>query len=160
MKPGHPFFTEEFDELRARQRRDLRYVPEWLVARLHRPLTDLQDQERDGLLELELRALANVQRSRIDDWLQSMKVRTVGEIVAPFFSRHSRHRSVFDRSDPIGRVEQSYFDTARSQGFNEIPEDDEKREALELFILFLTWADDLADDNYADPRLLTGPDIL
>src|SRR6266545_7496611 len=58
MRPGHPWETNELDELRARQRQQLRAVPRRLLADLNVVSPVIRHDEDRGLVEMEFRRRA------------------------------------------------------------------------------------------------------
>jgi hypothetical protein len=58
VRPGHPWQTKELDELRARQRQQLRAVPGRLLADLKVVSPVVRHDEDRGLVEMEFRRLA------------------------------------------------------------------------------------------------------
>jgi hypothetical protein len=63
MRPGHPWETNELDELRARQRQQLRAVPRRLLADLNVVSPVIRHDEDRGLVEMEF-------RRRARDWAE------------------------------------------------------------------------------------------
>jgi hypothetical protein len=147
MKDGHPYWTEDFDERRAEQRRRLRSVPaEFLwrsVGKIH-----LVDDDR-ALAEVEMRRLADEEMGSLlpffTHWEGREGLRVLKEALAeaepltppphgPFFEIRQKVET-----DPRLRDQTSMTN--------------EKVNSLIRFVAFLTWADDLADDGYTDGRV-------
>src|SRR6266849_5881285 len=87
---GHPFRTEDLDDLRSRQRRDLRMVEPWIVARvgelaLKNPVVSAV--EDGALVEEALRDLAAELYPAIAELLTSMHARQQAERLSNFLDR-------------------------------------------------------------------------
>lgn len=166
MKAGDPFETKDLDELRARQRRSLRMVPDWLFN-IYAPSDGPSAVPPDviALLESELRSEAeNARKELDDDLLTRMEEHTRKEMLVDFMSRHDtavRLESAF-RAMPSRifgvRVTELRAEFSRV-AIHEGPEP-EAAASLARYVRLLAWADDLADDGYRDPRLPEWPNAL
>lgn len=154
MRPGDPFATKEIDKQRARQRRALRLIEEWIVEQVAAgSALDLSGHSEPGLLETELRALADKELEAIDaDLLGRMARAETADVVLPLLSDYdgltwSRHPNEF-------RPElQPLRDTYYQQTKNRVGELPERSDELIRAVVLLIWADALADDGYVDPRV-------
>jgi hypothetical protein len=75
MQPGHPFDTPDLDDARARQRRWLRAVPDWIITHAELPRLDVPVADRnmvEGLLRAEIDASS---RDSVE-WLEHEKSAT------------------------------------------------------------------------------------
>ena len=153
MEAGHPFRTDELDELRSAQRRVLRWMPDWLIDR-HAPhgrlFTSMPDADRTPL-EYELRGRA---ADLIDNHAD-----VFGRCVA--YGRASiTVDSLTHGARPMGEEDQVRVEWTLTQAtaerdassFGEAQAAELK--ALSRFIFLAVIADELAGD-YHDPRLRT-----
>jgi hypothetical protein len=150
MKPGHPYLTEELDNLRSAQRKLLAGIPDrWLTAAF--PVfqgattpqalpTDL-DRHR---LESDFRALLQDRYADIIGWLNQRK--------PPF--RHNDVQSFLDsRAGHFSGVAEQLYNEAMEQRQSQPECPTEFQKPINHVIQLLIWADELADDGYYDPRI-------
>lgn len=162
MKPGDPFETEALDELRSKQRRDLRLVPDWFLE-LYGPspsqTIDAIDIAPPGLVEHELRGLAEEARAELGDLPARMEQDTLATVRWTAVRDWGAEVTVTGRRIVRGYVfgqksTELHQDVLRAT-LNEEPEP-HLAAALTRYVHLLVWADELASDGYMDPRLASG----
>ncbi len=152
MDPGHPFHTEELDELRSTQRRLLRWMPDWLLDR-HAPhgqlFTSLPDADRTPL-EFDLRGRAAELMDEHSDLF--------GRCIA--YGRAANVVETLTAASAMGADDQArliwLLDQATSERDGAVFGESQPQETKVLgrFIFLATIADELAGD-YHDPRIRT-----
>lgn len=155
MERGHPFYTEKLDERRAEQRRLLRRIDTGTVRRIGYAYDASGPANGNTpLVEAELRDLADDQRGFVgDDLLTAMRVAELAEPMANLLAADPGLRA----SGPIQpdvRLTRKPYEKARHTSPLDGLADDSRFAALLRMVLFLVWADDLADDDYRDPRVV------
>lgn len=160
MKPGDPFETKAMDELRSRQRRALCLVPEWLFE-IYAPSeaiehADLAGIACPGLIEHELRSLADEVAADLGDLPARMEAHTRTEIRSESTRRWGADVTLTFglRVAPVrafGRKITELQDEASRARIYEEP-DREVGGAMTRYVHLLVWADQLASDDYVDPR--------
>ncbi len=151
MRATDPFLSEEFEELRATQRRCLREIPS---AFLMVPVPQLVEAIEEGdrsFVESELRRLADVELAGLHDLLASVARIEVSLLVEKVL------RAVPLRPPPDSFV--GLRQTAGREAMTAIPVqiDPEVQHGLVRLVALLTWADDLAEDGYTDVRIQRPP---
>lgn len=157
MKPGHPFETEQLDELRAEQRRTLRFIPRAVLAEAAPrvgPDLDSTPAEDRPLVEALLRAeakelLGSREIARlVESWRQPAQVEALHE----FYQRNQA------RAEQLAVGPQAAFfdqaELARNAHRDAAPAavvPVELAPRVRRLLLTLVWADHLA--GYRDPRL-------
>lgn len=147
MKTGHPVFTEEFDQLRSRQRRLLASLPDewiWLGRRILKT-QQVGEDDPAGLFELVLRQQADKEFAKLPEEVPGR--------VEDVFVQNTIERFVSDRLEVIDLYES--FKEEINLGRAAAPKlDKDKGEELIVIrlICFLAWADELAG-GYKDSRL-------
>lgn len=145
MIDGHPWLTKDLDEDRAKQRRWLRDVPDWLIRNVagdFDPATGVADVDRP-MVEAYFRHVANQ-----DDGLQAALApagRAAAEVVSTVLRRAD--------SDPFDEMSHVAHEVARDCAVLEKTAEDLGRSRIERWLYLMVWADRLAGD-YTDPRLL------
>lgn len=149
---GHPWEDAELFALRRQQRRTLRALPSWFVegqAMGLPPLADVADADQ-AFVEVMLRERA-----------QTLRAELASELVR--YDENERRLALErlyrpvngERRDEYEAVGHALLETLPGEpaGVGRIP-DTLLQSFLELLML-LVWADRLAGDGYADPRLST-----
>lgn len=156
MKPGHPFETKARDELRAQQRLALRLVPDWLVE-LYAPTRPVGRPSGDtGLLENELRALADDVEAELNDLPQRWEERVRQEVLFKFLQDNGTEIVLSQRGRITAYVFNHIIESMRRPVHDAEMVGEPAAEVaapLMRYLHLLVWADDLADDGYRDPRL-------
>lgn len=159
MRPGDPFETEALDELRAKQRRGLRLVPDWFLE-LYGPspsqTIDAIDIAPPGLVEQELRGLAEEARAELGDLAAQMEKHTAAEVRRAAVQSWGADVTVSGASIVPGlvfsqKITELHHETSQAR-IGEQP-DVKVAAALTRYVHLLVWADELASDGYRDPRL-------
>lgn len=141
MKDGHPFETSDLDNIRARQRRELRLVDDWVFDRAikaYQPV-EVEEQAR-ALVEVELRALIDELRMPLASFLDDLAEATRTSTLAAFVVGRSE--------DDLSLVLQ---ERRRKATQGSIP--DPLVTQVLRYVRFLIVADELGRDGYKDPRL-------
>ncbi len=149
MKLGDPFETEALDATRARQRRELRLLPAWVVERVARGMrsADVNDPFERGPLEELLRALAEPEREAARTTLDGLKQAAWSVRAANFIARRNAIEAQWDTL-----TERLAGDVAGTKS-DDGPIPVEHVGNIYRYIRLLVLADELADDGYRDPRL-------
>jgi hypothetical protein len=144
VAPGHPYRTDALVATRARQRRVLRCLPDWIVDNIHlsAPAPRPGDPD-DALVERELRRLADVELHELEGWLGTWQRHTETELVQRWFERAEIGAAL----DDVASAVRETHDAARAVDYPPglFP-------VILRVVALLAWADELAAD-YADPRL-------
>lgn len=157
MRPADPFETEALDELRAKQRRDLRLVPDWLFD-IYAPseTINVAGVTSPGLVEQELRSLAEETVPDLGDMLARMEQHTRTEVRSEATRRWGTDVTLTFglRVAPVRAFRQKITelqdDASRARIYEE--PDREVGGATTRYVHLLVWADQLAGDDYVDPR--------
>jgi hypothetical protein len=142
MSNGHPWFTDELFELRAAQRRTMRFIPDDLVHDAQRWITSLPESiagEDRGLLEATLRDMATGS-------MMAMAA-VLADVTA--WGRRTAETSALAAVGPW--VLDLYDDTTRESPAPEFADLVEHDHICQI-VAILALADQLAGD-YVDPRL-------
>lgn len=158
MNSADPFHTEELDERRARQRRQLRMVPIWLLedAAKH-PFPDVGVQPGDeALLESLLRDLVDEAADAIGaEFLGRMetaaKAGLLAEVLTVVWNESVRKPTHYPQVETLMN---RYSKQASESRVSQLP-DDVAGADLHRLMVFSLWADELAGDGYRDLRLST-----
>jgi hypothetical protein len=156
MKDGHPYETEEMDELRAQQRRLLRSLPDEVV----KPLSELDASKYMGRGPLELRVRELAESVAEDPALIDLlsKVQRFQETADLFNTLANGLAGQTDgaRLTSVITGVQTEYSAVQAEVGNMHPQDIVSRTFSGLAAL-LCWADALAD-GYRDPRLVSSPE--
>ena len=169
MTPPNPFLTEELRVSRNRQRRILRKIPTRIVGPLDVwvSLTPRGLAAPDSLaIETELRRLAETTITEVVPVLASFELADLGEPIIGFFEAAALRRAgdlglgaphVAALGDSLVRqfVEEADMMRVRRQSALAIQLDDERAAALQRLVVLLVVADELGDDGYRDPRIVS-----
>lgn len=157
MKDGHPWETEALDELRARQRRQLRDIRDDRVTSLERLDASAVVAELDApMVELFFRRWAErvadgeTVSTLLRSWSGSAARATAGAALIELEAQGDEKfpgapRLIFKGS---GTSLVDAADTARDEDL-----DDSVLQALHEWLYLVAWAEQLSDDGYQDPRL-------
>ncbi len=158
MRSGDPFETKALDELRSKQRRLLRMVPDWLFE-IYAPSEKIVGSSVSAPLEEELRSEADAAWEKLDvDFTKRMKEARCTEILADFLSQQDKSGVQIGsagRTFPSNIFERRVAEL-RAQSTRAAIHDEPERDLavpLARYVRLLIWADDLASDGYRDPRL-------
>lgn len=153
MKPGHPYLTEELDDLRSAQRRLLARMPNRWINTAFPPFKkdydpgavydNLVDRHR---LESDFRTLVQSQFADAVEWLTERQTPFRPEDVQHFLD--SRLQNFDGNANDL-------YEAAMQQRQAEAGDDQPValQPKIHRVIGLLIWADELADDGYCDPRL-------
>ena len=151
MEAGHPFHTDELDELRSAQRRVLRWMPDWLLDR-HAPhgqlFTSLPDADRTPL-EFELRGRAADLIDQHSDSFGRCVAYGRATIVVDAMTHGAKAMGAEDQARVAWVLEQATAERDASS-FGETQPAESK--AFSRFLFLAIVADELAGD-YHDPRI-------
>jgi hypothetical protein len=148
---GDPFRTPEFDELRALQRRQLRYVPVSLLERYQ--LDALPGAgEPDGFDEDVVRDLADQEARNLVELFENFEIHARVERQAAFLYERSGSEAGIDDFQAT-LVDLATLLAATQTSLFTASIDDDRAARLERFVKLVIWADELADDGYVDDRL-------
>jgi hypothetical protein len=149
MDTGHPYLTEELDQLRSEQRRDLRVIPKNLLPRISPPLEPVSLHDRP-ILELALRRFAQQELPAIQTYLDAAARHLEASLVVDAVNRWPQW------SDPTRGLAEMRDRFLEQRAVSE-EEVDQAGAAvmhpLRSVAFMLVWAEALADDDYEDPRL-------
>jgi hypothetical protein len=150
VKPGDPIDTKALDEQRARQRFELRSVPDWVMRRLAPKARDRPAKGDPGITELELRRLADDVTTKLGDVPARFEAHTRLDAVVTYLG----DRRV-DAHDTNVRAFEGLVDDLYEQRRNVIMGDirDIDTALLVQYIHLRAYADELARDGYRDPRI-------
>jgi hypothetical protein len=149
VQPGHPFDTAYLDELRARQRRWLRAVPDWLVTRDELPKLMIPVPDR-AMIEVVLRRQIDARRELFEDWLEEEANSTAASVMLVALGTIPP----VGPSSPFGQHLDEVFaaaDEATTRRTRRI-DDPDLESALYRMVLLAGWADLLAG-GWQDGRL-------
>jgi len=154
MQRGHPFWTRALDEKRAEQRRKLRAIPAGLFKPsdyLPGPTVTINGVADNSFVETQVRRQADAELNSLEPLLSEWEIETAEDALAWFLRNNVENAP---------RNVQRHADALLAEVANRLPIAREPRELdakyaapLARAILLLTWADDLADDGYLDPRI-------
>lgn len=162
MLAGHPFYTENFDAVRAEQRRVLRLVPDWIMRR-HAPESaeamSVHENDRPFVEHL-LRARASELLAVVTPLLERLTIGVSAERLARFWSHdlrvfNSELATDYDKRRHIEAIVETERDAAAGASVGQQVGDlrgEELAPALYQVITVLAVADLVADDGYRDPR--------
>lgn len=140
-----PFESEDLRQLRAEQRRALRFLPMWLITRAFEgeaPPVEVPAGDR-VLLELDLRALVRREVSEVSDALVAFQTGVRARLFAEFMAR----------LHPLASFGDELLEAARqTPDPSRIPAGADGQRLMRLARLMVL-ADELAPDDYTDPRL-------
>jgi hypothetical protein len=155
----NPFRTEALVERRAEQRRQLRLIDPWIVTGVaeHAPFPSVEIDPLDRpLLEGQLRELADTEAAGVsDDLVRRMGDYEVADLLEKFLRATWKpgHRMPPQPMRPdVSAIVTSYEEQKVRSVTGEYPPPPEGRHLARL-VAFSLWADELADDDYRDPRL-------
>lgn len=158
VKPGDPFETEALDELRAKQRRDLRLVPDWLFE-LYGPspsqTIDAIGIAPPGLVEHEVRRLAEDAQAELKGLPAQMAKDTLAAVRWAAVQSWGAGVTVSGAGIVPGYVfSQKITELHHEMSQARIGDQPnvEIAAALTRYVHLLVWADQLAGDGYMDPR--------
>jgi hypothetical protein len=161
MRPGDPFETEAFDVLRSAQRLALRLVPDWELSRFGPSAQSSHAWAPDGLLEQELRRAAEDCLRELADLLPQLETHTRAVTLSEFINQAGAEVTV---SFGTAVVPQRVFSGMQATLLQRISRDDWDLESnrqlaasLTRCLHLLAWADEVAADDYRDPRLRPDP---
>lgn len=151
---GHPWLTEELDDLRRSQRVWLRSQPSWRVERVHVPRVSPDDpSDDDGLLETMLRWKAAEKIESLPETFGDLGGAIAGQAYE-WTRAVSDTRQPFE--DPLRSIVNELLRASEELNNRDSTITDEQwRPTLDVVAL-LGWADDFAEDGYTDPRLAEG----
>jgi hypothetical protein len=159
MREAHPFLTEELGELRLKQRRLLRSIPDWVLDADHLGPAEWKPEsvpEGDrALVEMLVRDMiaADPGWSGIEpllkEWARDTSSSRLAHFVLHEASESPGHNLVSSR-EVLVKVTNDRAQEATTATTKTIPT--ELVPAVGSLILMLVWADVLAGD-YTDPRL-------
>jgi hypothetical protein len=146
MRPGHPWETNELDELRARQRQQLRAVPRRLLADLNVVNPVIRHDEDRGLVEMEFRRRARhwAEKDPAKKTLERLEALLPAVVLAAMVSATQIDEEVL--GPDLGVLAKEKTD---DEG---IVTDAGAQAALRAFGAWAAMADQVAGD-YSDPRL-------
>ena len=146
MRPGHPWETNELDELRARQRQQLRAVPRRLLADLNAVSPVIRHDEDRGLVEMEFRRRARhwAEKDPAKKALERLEALLPAVVLAAMVSATQIDEEVL--GPDLGVLAKEKTD---DEG---IVTDAGDQAALRAFGAWAAMADQVAGD-YSDPRL-------
>lgn len=163
MSEGHPFLTEDLDQLRRMQRRVLRSIPDWLISR-HAP--DVSPAEHvssadHALVEELLRTRAGALMASAESLLSGMKEECAKARFKRFWESeadpyNTRWARDFDSSQEIKRVIAAEAEDAPRGLEIHTLKDEPAAPDLYRLVVVLLFADFLAGDGYTDPRVRAG----
>ncbi|HEX2063812.1 MAG TPA: hypothetical protein VHE80_05265 [Acidimicrobiales bacterium] len=153
MKPGDPFDTEATDELRTRQRRILREIPEWVVSRATDGRVPLDLTGQVGFFDTAIAEA--VVREVVDEQLRE-STELGAFVVALREHGKAEHASAvvsrrFEVERHLFQVTRQLLDRKNEAVVREIP--GELIGPVFSVVSLLVLADELASDDYRDPRL-------
>ncbi len=153
MKPGDPFDTEATDELRSRQRRILREMPEWVFSRATDGRVPLDLAGQVGFFDT---ALAEVGVREIVEEQLRESTELGAFVVALREHGKAEHASAvvsgrFGVETYLFEVSRQLLDRKNEAVVREIP--GELIKPVFSLVSLLVLADELASDGYRDPRL-------
>ncbi len=155
MKPGFAFLTKDLDRKRAEQREQLRKCHDWWLRDLAISEFLPPDNEVDrAYLEVELRRLADEERTELSPLLEEMEVAESAFLVGKFLQKNEVSTKGMSRQagDPFGDRASELTTIYRTKSIGQLEEGDDRGNSLLRWIVLLLWADELADDGYRDPR--------
>jgi hypothetical protein len=160
MRPGDPFETGAFDELRSAQRLALRLVPDWELRRFG-PSASSHARAPDGLLEQELRTAAEGCRGALADLFRQLETHTRTAALSTFINESGAEVILrFGAAVVPLRVFSDMQATLHRQ-ISRVDWDVESNRQLAASLMrylhLLAWADEVASDDYRDPRLRSEP---
>lgn len=144
MKAGHPYETEELDDLRAAQRRVLRSIPTWITERFELEVDEHRVADADRpQAELMLRRyvadqLSNSDQSLLDRWQAHTEAELLDQAARAFAAAWEMPLA----EDARGRL--------REHRIGEVAKEEGK--LIRQLIPVLVLADMLSVDDYMDPR--------
>jgi hypothetical protein len=146
MRPGHPWATNELDELRARQRQQLRAVPRRLLADLNVVSPVIRHDEDRGLVEMEFRRRARhwAEKDPAKKTLERLEALLPAVVLSAMVSATQIDEDVL--GPDLGVLAKEKTD---DEG---IVTDADAQAALRAFGAWAAMADQVAGD-YSDPRL-------
>jgi hypothetical protein len=161
MQDGHPFDTVDRDEIRARQRRQLRLIEYWMLLDALEGVTwapSVVDEDRD-LVELELRRVADKYSSIVSEKDPELYTRMAcgveGRALSDLLlSAREASMRIPPQSEPLDEDFRE-AEMARQQSVRTI--EPEVGGPLRELIVALVWADAVAGD-YRDPRVRADAD--
>jgi hypothetical protein len=146
MRPGHPWETKELDELRARQRQQLRAVPRRLLADLNVVSPVMRHDEDRGLVEMEFRRRAQqwAEKDPAKKTLERLEALLPAVVLSAMVSATQIDEEVLGPDLDVLAKEKT-----DDEG---IVTDADAQAALRAFAAWAAMADQVAG-NYSDPRL-------
>lgn len=157
MQPGDPFETEAFDGLRSAQRLALRLVPDWELSRFG-PSTSSHVRAPDGLLEHELRRAADdCRRGELADLFRQLETHTRTATISKFINESGAEVTLRLGGAVVPLRVFSDMQATLHQQISRVDWDVESNRQLAASLMrylhLLAWADEVASDDYRDPRL-------
>jgi hypothetical protein len=146
MRPGHPWETEELDELRARQRQQLRAVPGRLLADLNVVNPVMHHDEDRGLVEMAFRRRARhwAEKDPAKTTLERLEALLPAVVLSAMVrAAHIDEAVLGPDLDALGKEKTDDEGVVRDAG---------AQTALRAFAAWAAMADQVAGD-YSDPRL-------
>lgn len=158
MRDGHPYLTERLDEQRAEQRRILGSIPDWVLdpnrygPNHWEPSAQMAASDR-ARNEILVRSLAEetLATEGLTECLKVWEQETAADRLYLFLDRETSERPGHNLEAARRQLIDLISGRATTSPPAKIPM--EITQQLAALILLLTWADALADDGYADPRL-------
>ena len=151
---GHPWATDELDQLRADQRRRLRNLPDSLLGELseYDPARVVANADDRLLLELTLRQHIN-EAGTLKALTESLDGAAGVYLVAALFEDAAFNSPLVRGRELFEPDSQSATLRRRDLRAKENDLDTVGDAAVLRYVHLLTLADRLADDGYVDPRL-------
>jgi hypothetical protein len=151
---GQPFLNDELREQRSRQRRLLREIPAWYVKKVAPPKATAPEGDAfsPGEVEAFLRGLAAGLTQDV------RRVSGIGPAVELGIAVQRMTRPVGYRNHPMEQAVSSLRTIGEhlEQSYTGAIDDEQHEFVAARFVLLAAWADDLADDSYADPAVTFG----
>lgn len=145
---GHPWLTDELDNTRAQQRRTLRGVPDWLLGQWKfRPAPQPVDSAFTEVLVrhhiTEMLAANDGLRAELESMATWTRVFTLSRFIGD--SEASQPGSA------LVNVAGQLTAGEREAHYGQVP--NELSPQVHALVYLLLWADELAEDEYLDPRI-------
>jgi hypothetical protein len=152
---GHPYATRELADKRAEQRRVLRPVPGWIFTRIKLSSAPAVQRGDEALIESQLRDAAHGDiTGPLAPLLESFRLHLEVEPITDFLrAAIDAGPESFEASDRFASITNPLAEAERSRRIGSMS-DPSLTPILHRLIAMLAWADELADDDYTDPRLL------
>jgi hypothetical protein len=152
MQTGHPYLTQQLDDLRSAQRKLLSRIPDhWLSDAYPSFRKDYDHQAVIGnlidrhRLESDLRALVVTRFGRVDDWVTELGTPFRSDDILEFLDKRLNASSAI--------AEELYNTAYDARQSGEADVSPELKRDIRAVVALLIWADELADDGYCDPRV-------